>query len=331
MNKFIWFTLPLVLGCLPLKPCIGYDGEEDYKNHQTVARLFFGKDPQNPETQAILNKFLTEYDSNFQISPIKLDGLCPRSRILLLRSIARTIFEKSNAKRLKQNEKINSPGSNVEITYFFGNARSVVRYSPADTDPGNLTIDNLDYRILWKGLNNPQNKERSQEIANIFFNGYKQLVPCKQKHLNRVILFFDFEIARNLIGDVSYDSEEIVPVASAIINFLELAKENNTYHMSQLFEEPEMEEVILEGKDPEKYAHESAMEWEEEVCLEWKYKDMGYNPFVSPSWMRKSATKRILTETHKIKEEKAKKNIISETHEQIQRKYYLFFGGSYED
>lgn len=331
MKKFIWFTLPLVLGCLPLKPCIGYDDEEDYKNHQTVAHRFFGKAPQNPETQAILNKFLTEYDSTPEVSPIKLDGLCPRSRILLLRSIGQTIFEKSKAERLKQNEKINSPWLDTEITYFFGNAKCTVRYSPTDTDPGNLTIKNLSYQTLWKRLNNHQNKERSQEIANIFFNGYTKFIPCKQVCLNRDILFFDFEIARNLVGNESDDRMEIVPVASAIINFLELAQENKTYHMRQLFEEPEMEEVVLEEKDPEKYAHESDLEGVEEVCVEWKYRDMGYNPFVSDWGIRESVIKRILTETHKVKEERAKQNIIPETQEQIQRKYYLFFGGSYED
>jgi hypothetical protein len=331
MKKFKWFIFVFVLEFLVLMPCKAFDCEEDYKNHQTVSRLFFGKDPQNPQTITILNKFLTEYGSASQISPIKLDELCPRSRILLLRSVAQTIFEKSKTERLNHKGKINSPGLDVEISYFFGNAKIDVTYSPNDTDPGNLTIKNLSYQILWGRLNNHYNKNRSTEIVDIFFNGYTKFTPCKQKHLNQTILFFDLEIARNLIRDNLEDRIEIIPIASAILNFLELAKENLTYHISQLFKKPEIKEVILEKEDPEKYAHDSDMEWEEEVCVEWKYRDMGYNPFVSDWGIRKSATKRILTEIHKTKREKVKQDITPETQEQINKKYYLFFGGSYED
>ncbi|MBY0501869.1 MAG: hypothetical protein K2P93_07710 [Alphaproteobacteria bacterium] len=322
--QFKWSIFFLIFGLIQLEPGIAYDEEEDYKNHQAASRLFFGKEPQNPVAQTILNKFLTEYNSASPISPIKLDELCPRSRILLLRSIAQTIFEKS-----KHNEKIEAPWSKVVVSYSFGNAQCVVRYSPTGTDPGNLTIDKLDYKTLWNGLNNHQNKERSKEIANIFFNGYKQLIPCKQAHLNKAILFFDFEIARNLVGDNLDDGNRIIPIASAIINFLELAKENSTYQISQLFEEVEMEEIILEEKDFEKYSHESAAEWEEEVSVEWKY--MGYNPFGSDSLMRVLATKRILTESDKVKEERAKPEVISDTLDEILTQYYKFFGGSHED
>ena len=314
-----------------------YNKDEDYANHTAVSCRFFRRPPKNPATLAILEKFKQEYALSSKVSNIRLDGFCPRSRILLLRSISQTIFKRyqsekesnmlcSNNSYFKEDRyKTSSPCSKETITYSFGNAKFVVRYSPSETDPGNMLIDNLSCADLWMGLSNSENIERSQEISGFFIKGYKQFLPCQQRHLNRVLIFFDFQIARKLVGDEPYNDNEKIPVASALISFLKLCEKNKAYHIKSLFEKPILEGIILEDQRGVDNSDEDM----EEVCSEERYN--GYNLFEGTPWMNEAATKKVLAEYYKSKEKEAETPLASKAQQNILTQYYKFFGGSYED
>lgn len=314
-----------------------YDKDEDYANHTEVSCRFFRRAPKNPATRIILEKFQREYAFSPQVSTIKLDELCPRSRILLLRSISQTIFKRYQSEKeskilcrnrsyfKEDRRKTGSTCSKETITYSFGNAKFVVRYSPSETDPGNMLIDDLSCADLWVELNNLENVKRGQEIPSSFIEEYKQWLPCQQLHRNKVFIFFDFEIAHKLVGDEPYNNNEKIPVASALISFLELCEKNNAYHIRSLFEKPTLEDIILEDK-PGVYDSDDDIE---EICSEERYN--GYNPFEGTPWMNEAATKNILVEYHKSKEEEAKRTLAHKTQDDIFIQYYTFFWGSYED
>ncbi|MBY0293579.1 MAG: hypothetical protein K2W92_09890 [Alphaproteobacteria bacterium] len=305
--KGIFFALVWV-GCVPQAYANPYDNNEDYAIHQKVSNLFFRKPPKNPATIAVLEKFQEEYARSSKVSRIELGGLSSRSRILLLYAISQKIFDKYNAEKASENlckedsffEKSQQLGqplhSKHSISYSFGKADFSVWYTPSERDPGSLLISGLTCNTLWRGLASVN----TQVVADYFLRARLQQAPCGLLDHDRATIFLDFEIARRLMGN------EEIPIASAIINFLKLSKKYSEYPLHCFFEEPtvEIEEVgfVDNSKNAEEISNKESDA--EEVCFEEIEIYRGYNPFKGPPWIGKAATKNILTERYKKKEEK---------------------------
>lgn len=334
--KGVFFILVWV-GCDPQAYANPYGKDEDYAIHQKVSNLFFRKAPKNPSTLKVLEKFQEEYAISPEVSKIKLDEFSPRSRILLLRSITQTIFTRyerekkfkklysqySYFKKEEQNQQV--AFSKEDIAYSFGNTEFVVRYKPNESDPGNLEIftvrhksgeknpnhlaieiNNLNCENFWKGLINADNVNRSKEISGFFINGYKQCLPCKQDHLNKVFIFFDFQIARWSTRNISSHEDNEIPIASAIINYLKLSRKYVEYQLHYLFEKPKVkfkEPKLVRNNIDNTNSQELSIE---EIGVEEVYAEEirvydGYNPFEGASWMGEAATRNILTKAYQRK------------------------------
>ncbi|MBP6951307.1 MAG: hypothetical protein KBC28_03710 [Alphaproteobacteria bacterium] len=344
--KGVFFILVWV-GCDPQAYANPYDKDEDYSIHQKVSNLFFKKSPKNPATLEVLKNFQEAYAYSPKGLKINLSELLPRSRILLLTLISQTIFTRYKSEKAfnqlynecsyfkKDEQNSQSTCSKEDIVYSFGNTEFVVRYKPNEMDPGNLEIfsvlhkpskknsydletelNHLNCESIWKGLVNPSNVDRSQEISRYFIKGYKQGIPCEQDHFNRVFIFFDFQMARWSTRNISSSEGKEIPIASAIINYLKLSREYAKYQLHYLFEKPKVkfeEPEFVSKKIDNNISQELFIEeidaeevYAEEVYAEEVRVYNGYNPFEGASWVGETATRNILTEVHKRKVGKSK-------------------------
>ncbi len=313
-----------------------YDDNKDYKNHQKAFNSFFRVEPKYEETVKILNKFKDEYVISPIISDIRLDGLSPRSRILLFRSISQEIFKRYAAEK-KRNILYgkysyfhlydNVTSSNEVINFSFGSTNFTVRYNPTQMQPGNLVIKGLPKcKDFYQSFNNINNKNYSKKISNLIFEEYKKQTPHEGQAINNVTIFFDFEIARRLIGDIPQNKHDKVPVASAIIAYLELSKEYDEFHIGDLFKVPELIWKDIFFPDTE----------EEEPFISESISGgiptyEGFSFFEKEAGIRKSTVKNILAELYHRKEKKDEKTLIDNNVEIAMDKYYDFFGGKEED
>jgi hypothetical protein len=316
-----------------------YDSDTEYAKHQYVHERFFRRMTQNPSVRKVIDTFKAEVAKKGQLTPINLDGMSSRTRIILIRELIAA-----------------ANGQTLTIPFQLNNNQFNIKLEPTNDQPGAGIMSKIGtyrdevYPVIFSYKEKVQSRfakklstaRRAPDDEHEEFElDYHPAIlhpklseGGKDVDLEMLDILLDFEVARRLIGDrqeeanchavttntsnaltspikgsktqyaVAFDS---VPVGSALVGILKLSQlpidDENFIPLESFF----LANKKLKIKD-------------------WTFPYGDYNAFEGSAnhGHREKATKRIIRKLRGG--DRAKPS----TKEDIHREYLEIFGGASE-
>ena len=214
-----------------------YDSEADCREHLSAQKHFFKRHSRSMRAQRLIRQFQREYTAYQALTPINLEGLSSRGRIILFRTISEIVREKMGDERYFEEEEYASV-SKVDIPFRFGKLSFALRYKPTfnqwnrSSQPGNFWSDALSkYKDIHPTLARLPEKRKRRYAQDLYTNRTRKKASGNLE-IDRDTMLLELEIARRLSNATDIHP---IPVASAISRWVE-ASATGEADISHLFD-----------------------------------------------------------------------------------------------
>lgn len=222
----------------------GYSSDTEYARHQKVHERFFRRTTKNETAKAAITIFKGEVTSASNLSPIDLDGLSSRTRIIMFRQLIAAALE------IKKIDISNTDGKTtvLSIPLKFHGKEFALDLFPTSDQPGNgiLTCIGSYEKEVHPVIESYKEKAQAKFSKKLTKARTAQHTPGQQDYhpaipnpnleedgkkvnLEALNLLLDFEVARRLIGSQTEENAAHVVVKGATAMTSPIKQAKNEY------------------------------------------------------------------------------------------------------